>query len=189
MQKDSQTANSTARGKKAASRTGAATGETLLKQANDAAHMSGQSAAAVAGDLKTSVVDAANEIGSAVADKAERVSREAADKVRTQAVDAAERGKSSTQKYVRSIGRALEAGSQSLEDDGLAGTAGYVRAAGRGLDGAVEEIGGLDAAGMTDRVEAFVRDRPLLTVGVLALAGFAIATTLKSTGSSAARQN
>jgi ElaB/YqjD/DUF883 family membrane-anchored ribosome-binding protein len=159
-----------------------ATGEELLKQAREAADATAQSASRITQDVKTSVEDTASEIGSSLADKAGEAGREAAHTVR----DVAERGRSHTQKYVRSIGKALEAGSRSLEDDGFAGTAGYVSAAGRGLEYAADEIKDLNDGGFTERVETFVRDRPIITVGVLALAGFALASTLKTSKGPAA---
>lgn len=163
-----------------------ATGDELLQQARDAADGTVHAASDIAEDLKTSVSDAAAKIGTSVADKADKVQQEATKTVRTGAQKVADRGKGETQKYVRSIGRALTAGSRSLEDDGLVGMAGYAGAAGRGLENAADEIEGFDTQSLTTRVEAFVYDRPMVTVGLLALVGFALAGTLKSSGGSTA---
>lgn len=189
MQKARAKHTTVASGRKTQPKKTSAASEDLLDQAREAAHATVQSSASLAEDLKTSVADAASDIGATVADKAEKVRRDATQTVRASAQDAAERGKGETQKYVRSIGRALGAGSRSLEDDGLVGTAGYVRAAGRGLENAADEINGLDTGGLTERVESFVRDRPMMTVGLLAVAGFAIASTLKSSNGPANRRS
>ena len=162
-----------------------ATGEELLKQAREAADATAHTASRLTQDVTASVEETASEIGSSLADKAGEASREAVQTVR----NVAERGTDHTQKYVRSIGKALAAGSRSLEDDGFAGTAGYVSAAGRGLEYAADEIDELNAGGFTERVETFVRDRPMITVGVLALAGFALASTLKPSKGPAARRS
>ena len=117
---------------------------------------------------------------SAVNRQAETLAEDALDTARTHAVGAAEYGIGQTEDVVRSIGRAFEAGSRSLEADGMAGTAGYARAAANGLMQAAEEVDGVNTSGIADRVENFIRDRPMLTIGALALAGFAFTSSLKS---------
>lgn len=188
MQKAKAKNTSAARGRNTQPKRVSSVEEDLPEQARNAAGETLRSSASLAEELKTSVADAASDIGATVADKANKARRDATETVRATAQDAAERGKGETQKFVRSVGRALGAGGRSLEDDGLVGTAGYVRAAGRGLENAADEISGLDAGGLTERIETFVRDRPMVTVGILAIAGFAIASTLKTSNSPADRQ-
>ncbi|MEL7274390.1 MAG: hypothetical protein AAGK33_13255, partial [Pseudomonadota bacterium] len=115
-----------------------------------------------------------------VAQKAETVADDAVQHVAQHAKDFADQGKSRTEHMVRAVGRAFEAGSQSLENDGMTGTASYVRAAAHGLNRAAEEVDGVNTQSMTARVEDFVRQRPMLTVGALAIAGFALAGALKN---------
>lgn len=122
----------------------------------------------------------ASGLKSTIKDAAADVREEAAKTVREGASEAAELGKNQTRHIVRSLGRALAAGGRSLDDDGMNGTAGYVRAAGRGLENAADEIGGLDPSHVGRKIENFVRERPMVTVGALAFVGFALASTFSS---------
>ncbi|CAN0590574.1 unnamed protein product, partial [Laminaria digitata] len=106
--------------------------DSLLTEAQRGASAAKRKAGELASDLKSSARNKAAE----VRDDAIKTARDGA-------AEAAEMGKSQTRKVVSSLGRALEAGGKSLEDDGLTGTAGYVRAAGKGLEDAANEIGGL----------------------------------------------
>lgn len=99
---------------------------------------------------------------------------------RDAANEMADQGKNQAKDVVRSLGRALEAGYQSLEDDGYPGTAGYVRAAAQGLHGAADSVDGFDTRSITQRVEGFVREKPLIAAGGLALAGFILASVVKA---------
>lgn len=135
----------------------------------------------IASDARDTLSDAASDLGSTVADHAEKAGEDVLNKAMDGARATAEQGKNRTQEMVYSISRAFEAGSKSLEDDGMSGTAGYVRAAGKGLENAASEVDGFDLDHLTNRMETFVRERPVVTVGILAFAGFALASTLKST--------
>lgn len=113
-----------------------------------------------------------------VATEAEKVADDAIATGRAEADRFVSSGKSQAENVIRSVGRAIEASSQSLEDDGMRATAGYVRAAATGLHRAADEIDEFDTGGVTGRLEGFVRSQPMLTVGVLALAGFVLAGSL-----------
>lgn len=102
------------------------------------------------------------------------------DSARESADSYVNRGKSQAEDAVRSVGRALEAGCQSLEDDGYPGTAGYVRAAASGLHQAADQVDGFDAKSLTGRAERFVREKPIIAMGGLALAGFVLASIMKA---------
>lgn len=117
---------------------------------------------------------------STVTEKAESIAEEAMNVASARAETVLETGQMQAENLVRSIGRAFEAGSVSLERDGMSGTAGYVRAAANGLKQAANEVDGLEPRNLTSKVENFVRDRPLLTVGALAVAGFVLASTIKA---------
>lgn len=147
-------------------------GEKVLSDAQKSAKKVRRKAEKLASDLKASVSNTADDLR-----------EEAVQSVRESATDAAKIGKAQTQQVVRSLGRALEAGSRSLEDDGMSGTAGYVRAAGRGLQDAASDINGIDPSKIGKRMEEFVRQRPMVTVSALALVGFAVASTFASTRS------
>ncbi|MDF2370448.1 MAG: hypothetical protein P1V21_06580 [Rhizobiaceae bacterium] len=157
--------------------TDADTEQTIKATVHDKMEKAGQ----VASEARASLSDAASDLGSSVAKHAEKASEDVLNKAMDGARATAEQGKNRTQEMVYSLSRALEAGSKSLEDDGMSGTAGYVRAAGKGLEKAASEVDGLDPDNLTRRLETFVRERPVVTVGILAVAGFALASTLKST--------
>lgn len=122
----------------------------------------------------------AEKTASQVVSQAERVADDAIATGRAEADRVINTSKSRAEDVIRSVGRAIEAGSQSLEDDGMRATAGYVRAAATGLNRAADEIDEFDTGGVTGRVESFVRSQPMLTVGALALAGFVLAGALNS---------
>ncbi|MEM1317055.1 MAG: hypothetical protein AAGF29_02180 [Pseudomonadota bacterium] len=125
--------------------------------------------------VRKSVRSAAAEVSG----QAENLAEDTVHLAKTKADEAVRVGQSRTESVVRSLGRAMEAGSRSLAEDGMTGTAGYVRAAADGLNSAADEVDGFEPGRLTSRVEEFVRERPMLTVGALAIAGFALASALK----------
>ncbi len=155
---------------------GDATERTIRDTVQDKMEKAGR----VASDARDTLSGAASDLGSSVAKHAEKAGEDVLNRAMDGARATAEQGKNRTQEMVYSISRALEAGSKSLEEDGMSGTAGYVRAAGKGLENAASEVDGLDPDNLTHRLETFVRERPVVTVGILAFAGFALASTLKS---------
>jgi len=149
-------------------------------QAADFVKQTADRAGAMASDVKDTISEAASEIGDTVAERAEKTQHEALKKVAEGTERTVEKGKSFTQDLLLSLSRAFEAGSRSLESDGMASTASYARATGKGLESAADEIDGLDSANVAHRVETFVRERPFQTVGLFALAGFTLATVVKA---------
>nr|WP_306264079.1 hypothetical protein [Pararhizobium sp. IMCC3301] len=134
------------------------------------------SQATSAGKVKQSAAQAAEQL----ADKTERVASDAIHTAKTKADEEAVKRQTQMQTIVRKLGRAIDAGSASLERDGMPGTAGYVRAAARGFDRAADEVDSFNPQNVTSRVENFVRQKPLVAAGVLAAAGFAFATFLNT---------
>ena len=126
--------------------------------------------------LQISLHQSAANLAESVSDQADTIADDAARLASSQVSEIATQGKSKTEHLVRSISRAIEAGSQSLEEDGMPGTAGYVRAAANGLNRAASEVDGFNTSRVGGNFERFIRDRPLLTVGALAIAGFAMAS-------------
>lgn len=122
------------------------------------------------------VREAASKAAGHLADKTGQAASDTIHAAREEADKVARKGQSEMQHIVRSLGRAIDAGGVSLERDGMPGTAGYVRAAARGVEQAADEVDGLNPQSVTTRVEQFVRDRPLATAGILAVAGFAFAS-------------
>lgn len=116
---------------------------------------------------------------SVVGDKTQELAEDAMAGVKSTTKDVAERSKGWTRNTVRSIGRAVDAGGESLERDGMAGTAGYVRAAANGLLQAADSVDDINTTRLTNRAESFVRERPMMSIAALALVGFAVASVLK----------
>lgn len=112
--------------------------------------------------------------------KAETVADDVVAESRRKATHLAETGKAQTKDVIRSIGRAVEASSRSLEDDNMHQTASYVRAAANGIESAADGVDRFDPNNATQRIENFVRTNPMLTFGALALAGFALAGAVKA---------
>ncbi len=122
------------------------------------------------------VKEAAAKAAERLAEKTEQATSDTINAAREEADNAARKGQTEMQHIVHSVGRAIDAGSASLERDGLLGTAGYVRAAARGIGHVGDEVDGLDPTSITARVEHFVREKPLAAAGILAVAGFALAS-------------
>lgn len=133
-------------------------------------------ASSVAQSAKETTLQAAEAVGQ----HAETAAHDAVHHVAQHAQEYADQGKGRTEHFVRAVGCAFEAGSRSLEEDGMTGTASYVRAAAHGLNRAAEEVDSVNTQSMTRHVEDFVKERPMLTVGALAIAGFALAGALKN---------
>ena len=91
-----------------------------------------------------------------------------------------DRGQSQTQEYIGIFARAIDAAADSLTEDGMSGTAGYVRAAANGLHDAANQVEGFETHSLTGSVENYVRERPMLTMGILAGVGFAVASIMSA---------
>lgn len=140
----------------------------------------------VAEKAQKKVADAADQAGSAARDAASATLEQVQDKtdeavstVASKATDVAEQGKDWTRHTMRSIGRAIQAGGESLERDGMTATAGYVRSAANGLLQAADGVEEVNTSHLTGRAEQFVRERPMVSVAALALVGFAVASVLR----------
>lgn len=144
--------------------------------AADAADSAREAADSAAARARATARDTAG----SVVERVDEVADEAISSVRSRVDQVADEGKSRTREYISTFGRALEAASGSLESDGMSGTAGYVRAAANGLHDAANEVEGFETHALTSRVEDYVRERPMLTMGALALVGFAVASAMSS---------
>lgn len=126
------------------------------------------------------VKEAAAKAAERLADKTEQATSDTISAARAEAENVAQKGQTEVQHIMHSVGRAIDAGSASLERDGMPGTAGYARAAARSIGSVADEVDGFDPAKITGRVENFVRDKPLMTAGLLAVAGFALASLVNA---------
>lgn len=123
--------------------------------------------------------EAVQDVTSAASDKTQELAEDAVASVKSTTKDVAEHGKDWTRDAVRSIGRAIDAGGESLERDGMSATAGYVRAAANGLMQAADSVEDVNTTRLTNRAESFVRERPMMSIAALALVGFAVTSVLR----------
>ena len=128
---------------------------------------------------KKRATNTAKKAATSAAETAESVADSAVAETRSQVENVAETGIDRTEHFFGSIGRAAKAASESLQEDGLHRSAAYVDAAAQGLNRAATEVDGIDASKIGSRVENIVRSNPLLTMGLLAVAGFALAGAVK----------
>ena len=87
-------------------------------------------------------------------------------------------GQHKARSYMLSASRALEATSEQLEQDGLNDTASYVREAAQKLMNASETVDDFNPKYAREKAENFIQERPMVTLGGLALLGFAAATIM-----------
>lgn len=133
-----------------------------------------------AADVAGSAASAARSRAASLGEEVEQRAESAIDGVISNVNERVEAGKGQASGYVSSFGRALQAASQSLEDDGLTLPAGYVRAAANGLDQAANEVDGFDTGSITSNVEYYVRGNPMLAVASMTLVGFALTRLIGS---------
>ncbi len=138
--------------------------------ASEAASAAKNKAANIAG----SAASAARSRAASLSDQVEHEAESAVDSVISRVHERVDAGKDQASGYVSSFGRALQAASNSLEDDGLTLPASYVRAAANGLDQAANEVDGFDTGSITSNVEHYVRGNPMLAVAGMTLVGFAL---------------
>ncbi len=124
--------------------------------------------------------DAAHTVAETLSNETERLAETVIENTRATANAAAEKGINHTEHLVRSIGRAVEAGSESLAQDGLVRPATFASATAEMIDRAALELDAIDAHGLIGKAENFARSNPMLTFGALALAGFALASAVKA---------
>lgn len=143
----------------------------------------------------TSIRDRAEQIAGKAGDKLKaageevaETSRQAAEGVAAQIAsetaeavhDIADPRKKRAGEYLSSVGAAIDAGRDKLEEDGLHVTASVADTTSRHIHSLAEDVDDLDFGGATRKVEDFMRSRPLVSFGVAALLGFAAYQMLKS---------
>lgn len=82
--------------------------------------------------------------------------------------------------FCMTIIRALRRGGDELRDEGYNTAAGLVDDAANRAEDFTGDIDDLDMRSSVDRIEDFVRERPMVAYGALAVAGFLVANTLQS---------
>ncbi|MEM8750641.1 MAG: hypothetical protein AAGF28_10075 [Pseudomonadota bacterium] len=132
-----------------------------------------------AGAAAETVTSKTREAVSSATQMAENTADESVRLAADQAQQIARDGQQRTEHVMQAVSRAFAAGSESLERDGMNVSASYVRATADGLQRAATEVDRFDTGRLTGKLEDFVRERPLMTMGALAIAGFALAGSLK----------
>lgn len=139
--------------------------------------------------IKDSVQDTTHE----VMEKAERKIGAFADKAyetgKAQAEHVVTEQRNAFKRFAMTIVRALRSGSDELRTEGYATVAGLVDDVATKAESMTDEIDDLDMRSTTERVESFVRERPLVAYGAIALAGFLVANTLQAASQHRATPN
>lgn len=102
------------------------------------------------------------------------------EKGRAKAESAVDHQKNAFKQFCQTVVRALRSGGDELRNDGYGTVAGLVDDVAHRAEDLTEEIDDFDPRTVTEHVEDFVRERPMIAYGALALAGFLVANTLQS---------
>lgn len=140
------------------------------------------------------VAKAAAKRAKSAANKASRTAQNAADDISNlvademhQAVDETTRAtQNRVEGYLQSLGSAIDQGRRQLDADGYPTTAAYADYAAGQVRAVADNFDTSKVKVATDRVESFMRERPLITVGSAVLLGFAAYQMLKSPRTSSA---
>lgn len=139
--------------------------------------------------IKDTVQDTTHE----VFEKAERKIGAFADKAyetgKAQAEHVVVEQRNAFKRFAMTIVRALRSGSDELRTEGYATVAGLVDDVAAKAESMTDEIDDLDMRSTTERVEEFVRERPLIAYGAIAIAGFLVANTLQAASQHRAAPN
>lgn len=124
-------------------------------------------------DTAGEVLEAAEDTIGAFADKAYETGK-------AQAEQAVDEQKNAFKRFALTIVRALRLGSDELRSEGYATVAGMVEDVAGKAESMTDDIDDLDLRSATERVEDFVRERPIIAYGALAFGGFLIANALQT---------
>lgn len=159
--------------------------KSVKKVAKSAAKTAKSKAESAAKNARAKAEKTASKAAKTASKQVEDVAQSAVSQTRDQVEQMAESGLGKTEHLVSSVSRAAQAAGRSLEDDGMHRTAAYVNAAAKGLDRAASEVDNVDTTSIGGRVENFVRQNPMMTMGALALLGFAVAGAVKNSNNDA----
>lgn len=124
-------------------------------------------------DTTTEFLESAEDTIGAFADRAYEAGKE-------QARSTVNEQKNAFKQFCMTIVRALRRGSDELRDEGYNTVAGLVDDAANKAEDFTHDVDDFDVRSTTERVEDFVRERPMVAYGALAVAGFLVANTLQS---------
>jgi hypothetical protein len=123
--------------------------------------------------VRQSLRDADNLVDD-MSNRASRMADKAVDATRDKAVKGARAGRGATADYIRSLGNAVHAASESLKEDGYTRTAGTVDRAGEKFEHVSKSVSGMQVSDIIDDTADYLRRRPALTFSLAALAGYAL---------------
>jgi ElaB/YqjD/DUF883 family membrane-anchored ribosome-binding protein len=129
---------------------------------------------------KASIERTANEVFETVEDQVGRFAGKAYETGRAQAEAVVDEQRNAFKNFCMTIVRALRRGGDELRDEGYATVAGMVDDVATKAEEMTTNVDDLDMRSATQRVEDFVREKPLVAYGALAIAGFLVANTLQS---------
>lgn len=127
-----------------------------------------------------SVKETTNDVFEAAEEQIGSFADKAYEKGRESARAAVDHQRNVFKHFCQTVVRALRRGGDELRDEGYGTVAGLVDDVATRAEDLTEEIDDFDSRSVTDRVEDFVRERPLVAYGALAVAGFLVANTLHS---------
>jgi ElaB/YqjD/DUF883 family membrane-anchored ribosome-binding protein len=130
--------------------------------------------------IRATVQETTNEVFEAAEEKLGEFADKAYEAGRAQARHAVDEQKNAFKRFAMTIVRALRRGGDELRTEGYATVAGLVDDVATKAESMTDDVDDLDFRSATERAEDFVRERPLVAYGALAIAGFLVANTLQS---------
>jgi ElaB/YqjD/DUF883 family membrane-anchored ribosome-binding protein len=133
--------------------------------------------------IKDTVQDVTNDVFETAEEKLGAFADRAYETGRQHAEEAVSEQKNAFKRFILTMVRAMRRGGEELREEGYATVAGVVDDVASKTEEMTDSIDDLDMRSATDRIEDFVRERPLVAYGALALAGFVVANTLQAAAS------
>ena len=147
----------------------------MAGQAREKVEQAAGQAREKAGQMGSEARDFVEELG----DRATAYASEAIGGARSAVDDELGHEQERAEGFLHALSDAIDAGCESLRDDGYRGTAGLIRPASRVLRSLANDVNRVNPHDYTRYAENFVRDNPMIAMGALAVAGFAFAALLQ----------
>lgn len=149
--------------------------EEMAGRARDTAEQAAGQAREKAAEMGSQARDFVEELG----DRATAYASEAIGGARAAVDDELGHEQERAEGFLNALGDAIDAGCESLRDDGYRGTAGLIRPVSRVVRSFANDVNRVNPQDYTRYAENFVRDNPMIAMGALAIAGFAFAALLQ----------
>lgn len=165
------------------------TATAAARQARDEAAGATQQAREQAAAMAKQAQEKAEELARRAQQKAGELGDMAGDYVsdrleetRQSADETLRRRREEAENLLKSISDAIDAGSDSLREDGYRATASIVHSAAEAIRSVAGNVHEVQPESYTRRAERFARENPMITMSALALAGFSVAAVLQRRG-------